>query len=223
LAPAAGAVPRRSRYDQERLLAVAVEVFIERGYDGTSMEDLARAAGITKSSIYHHIEGKEQLLRLAVQRALDALFALVDEARAPRLPAVQRLEQLIGRMVEVLVAELPYVTLMLRVRGNTDTERFALERRREFDQLMRGLVAEAAAAGDIRADLDLAVVERLVTGMINSITEWYRPGRVPLPELRETVVALAMSGLAGGGAGPSGEAGAPVAERARPGSGVAPR
>ena len=86
---------------------------------------------------------------------------------------------------------------MLRVRGNTVTERYALARRREFDQLMRRLVAEAAADGDIRGDLDLAVVERLVTGMINSLTEWYRPERIPLARLRETVVSLAMAGLAG--------------------------
>lgn len=185
----------RSPYDVERLLAVAVEVFIERGYDGTSMEDLARAAGITKSSIYHHVESKEQLLRLAVERALDSLFALPAEIGSAG-SAVARLERLIGRMVDVLVAELPYVTLMLRVRGNTATERYALERRREFDLAMRGLVAEAAAAGDLRGDLDPALCERLVTGMINSITEWYRPGRVPPAELKEAVVTLALSGLA---------------------------
>ncbi|MGH9105216.1 MAG: TetR/AcrR family transcriptional regulator [Acidimicrobiales bacterium] len=179
---------------------MAVEVFIQRGYDGTSMEQLAKAAGITKSSIYHHVESKERLLRLAVERALGALFALVDEdAAAPAgTSAAERLEAVLGRMVEVLVAELPYVTLLLRVRGNTETERWALARRRRFDQWMRGLFAEASAAGNIRADLDLAVVERLSTGMVNSLTEWYRPGRVPIAELKKTVVALAMSGLAGG-------------------------
>lgn len=197
--PAAPPRDRRPPYDVERLLSVAVGVFIERGYDATSMEDLARAAGITKSTIYHHVEGKEQLLRLALDRALDALFALTDDEGAGEgtLRAVERLERLIGGMVEVLVAHLPYVTLMLRVRGNTVTERYALARRREFDQLMRRLVAEAAADGDIRGDLDLAVVERLVTGMINSLTEWYRPERIPLARLRETVVSLAMAGLAG--------------------------
>jgi AcrR family transcriptional regulator len=188
----------RTQYDLERLLAVAVEVFIERGYDGTSMEDLARATGITKSSIYHHIASKEQLLRLAVERALGALFAITESPEAQSGPAVGRLEFLIGSMVDVLTAELPYVTLLLRVRGNTETERWALERRREFDRIVRSLVTEAAAAGDIRNDLDVALVERLVTGMINSITEWYRPNRpggVGPGELRATVVTLALSSL----------------------------
>ena len=50
----------RPRYDQDALLAVAAEVFAERGYDGTSMEHLSRASGLSKSSIYHHVEGKER-------------------------------------------------------------------------------------------------------------------------------------------------------------------
>jgi AcrR family transcriptional regulator len=190
-----GAVPARTQYDLERLLAVAVEVFIERGYDGTSMEDLAKATGISKSSIYHHIASKEQLLRLALERALGAVFAATEEPPAVSGPAVQRLEYVVGRMVEVLATELPYVTLLLRVRGNTATERWALERRRQFDRFMRQLFVEAAEAGDLRQDIDVALTERLVTGMINSVTEWYRPGRVPVAELKETVVSLTMTSL----------------------------
>src|SRR5690349_16030360 len=60
----------RQPYDLESLLAVVVDVFNELGYDGTSMEDLSRRLGISKSAIYHHVEGKEELLRIALDRAL---------------------------------------------------------------------------------------------------------------------------------------------------------
>jgi hypothetical protein len=89
------------------------------------------------------------------------------------------------------------VTLLLRVRGNTEIERWALERRREFDRFVRAIVVEAAADGDIRADLSPALVERLAFGMINSITEWYRPGRVDVDDLKTTVVAIIGTGLGG--------------------------
>jgi len=201
VAEAGGRPAGRAQYDLASLLAVAVGVFIERGYDGTSMEDLARATGITKSSIYHHIASKEQLLRLAVERALGALFAVIEEDGARSGRAIDRLDYLVGRVVEVLAAELPYVTLLLRVRGNTETERWALERRREFDRTVRALVAEAAADGDIRPDVDPAIVERLVFGMINSVTEWYHPGRVAVDELRRTVVSIVAAGLANAPAG----------------------
>jgi AcrR family transcriptional regulator len=189
---------RRSPYDLERLLAVAVGVFIERGYDGTSMEDLARAAGITKSSIYHHIDSKEQLLRMAVDRALDSLFELLEEEAPTHLDAAGNLEVLLGRMVDVLIDKLPYVTLLLRVRGNTEAERLALERRRIFDQILTRAIIAGVVDGSIRDDLDPGVLEKLVTGMINSVTEWYRPGRMEVHELRRSVVAMAMSGLRAG-------------------------
>jgi len=187
---------RRQPYDLDRLLAVAVGVFNERGYDGTSMEHLARAAGLSKSSIYHHVQGKEQLLRLSLERAVGGLLAALDEALAADLPAIARLELLLRRVVAVLAAELPHVTLLLRVRGNTPAERWALERRRDFDRRAAALVRRAAGEGDVRADVDPALVTRLVFGMINATVEWFRPERPDAGDgLADAVVALAMDGL----------------------------
>ncbi|UNZ18349.1 TetR/AcrR family transcriptional regulator [Streptomyces sp. 891-h] len=168
---------KRDTYTPDSLLSVAVRVFNERGYDGTSMEHLSKAAGISKSSIYHHVRGKEELLRRGISRALDGLFAVLEEAPAREGRAVERLEHVTRRTVEVLMAELPYVTLLLRVRGNTETELWAMSRRREFDQRVAELVKQAAAEGDLRSDVDARLATRLLFGMINSIAEWYRPDR----------------------------------------------
>ncbi|WP_055569199.1 TetR/AcrR family transcriptional regulator [Streptomyces atriruber] len=189
---------RRDTYTPETLLSVAVRVFNERGYDGTSMEHLSKAAGISKSSIYHHVAGKEELLRRAVSRALDGLFGILVEEHARVGSAVERLEYVTRRTVEVLVAELPYVTLLLRVRGNTDTERWAMERRREFDQQVAALLKEAVADGDLRSDIELRLATRLLFGMINSIVEWYRPesrGAANGEQVADAVVQLAFAGL----------------------------
>jgi AcrR family transcriptional regulator len=187
---------RRGRpgYDRESLLQVAVTVFNERGYDGTSMEDLAARLGITKSAIYHHVPGKAELLRLAMDRALDGLFAAVAEPRGDS--ATERLEHLVRSSVDVLVTELPFVTLLLRVRGNTEVERAALARRREFDQIVADLVRQAVAEGGIRPDVDAAVTARLLFGMVNSLVEWYRPDRgLSRDDVADAVVAVAFHGL----------------------------
>ncbi|MFB7993596.1 TetR/AcrR family transcriptional regulator [Streptomyces sp. NPDC056002] len=188
---------RRDTYTPETLLSVAVQVFNERGYDGTSMEHLSKAAGISKSSIYHHVAGKEELLRRAVTRALDGLFGILDEEHARVGRAVERLEYVTRRMVQVLISELPYVTLLLRVRGNTDTERWAMERRREFDHQVAELLKAAAADGDVRGDIEVRLATRLVFGMINSIVEWYRPGGRGMDdrEVADAVVQLIFGGL----------------------------
>ncbi|MGH3301049.1 MAG: TetR/AcrR family transcriptional regulator [Streptosporangiaceae bacterium] len=193
---------RRGRpgYDLESLLAVAVTVFNERGYDGTSMEDLSRRLGISKSSIYYHVNSKEDLLALALDRALDGLFTVADDIRPSGMAAIERLECLVRASVGVLAERLPYVTLLLRAHGNTSTERRALARRREFDQIVADLVKEAERDGDIRPDVDPAVTARLLFGMINSLVEWYRPDRLDTAagrntELAEAVCAVAFDGL----------------------------
>lgn len=195
----ASAAPRRRGrpgYDLETVLRISVEVFNERGYDGASMEDLARRLGIAKSAIYHHVAGKEELLRLALDRALDGLQEAADAVQAMPGPAVARLETLVRQAVLVLVDRLPYVTLLLRVRGNTATERAALDRRRAIDALVASLVAEAGADGDLRADIDPKIAARLLFGTVNSLVEWYRPGsRVPPGELADAVCAIALDGL----------------------------
>lgn len=189
---------RRGRpgYSLDELLAVVVTVFNERGYDGTSMEDLSARLGIGKSSIYHHVGAKEELLALALDRALNALFAVTEEPAVTHGRAIDRLEQLVRGAIEVLVTELPYVTLLLRVRGNTPTEQQALGRRREFDRFVSDLVAQAAADGDLRADIDPGLAARLLFGSVNSLIEWYRPDRgAHGSELAAAMVRMTFDGL----------------------------
>ncbi|WP_189309964.1 TetR/AcrR family transcriptional regulator [Streptomyces brasiliensis] len=191
----------RPAYDRDSLLEVAVAVFNERGYDGTGMEDLARRLGLSKSSIYHHVAGKEELLHLAVTRALDALFAVLDEGPAPDTSATVRLRHVVRRSVEVLAAELPYVTLLLRLHGNSETERQALARRREFDHRVADLAIRAAAEGGIRDDIDPHLASRLLFGTVNSLIEWYRPdGNLPVPTLADSLTAVLFEGLSRQGA-----------------------
>jgi AcrR family transcriptional regulator len=190
--------PRRGRpgHDLESVLAVAVEVFNERGYDGTSMRELSERLGIAKSAIYHHVTGKEELLRLALDRALTGLSAVADRARVLPAPAIERLEYLVRGSVEVLEAESPYVTLLLRVRGNTTVERAALDRRRAFDRFVADLVGAAQRDGDIDPDRDALITARLLFGLVNSIVEWYRPTRRSgARPLADAVCAMAFDGL----------------------------
>jgi AcrR family transcriptional regulator len=189
--------PRRGRpgHDQDAVLAAAVRLFIVRGYEATSMGDLAEALGITKSSIYHHVTSKQDLLRMAVNHALDGLFEAADQVKALQAPAIERLELLIRRSVMVLADRLEFVTLLLRVRGNTAIEQGALMRRRIFDAQVTDLVKQAQAEGDLRADVDPATAARLLFGMVNSLTEWYKPGRGDPGAMADTVVTIAFIGL----------------------------
>jgi len=192
--------PRRGRpgYDQETVLRRAIDVFNRQGYEGTSMGDLARELGLTKSAIYHHVPSKEHLLAAALDEALDGLAAAIDGAvdGAGPASAADRLRTAVEQSVEVLVDHLPAVTLLLRVHGNSEVELAALRRRRALDDRLAGLVQAAADEGALRDDIPPDLISRLLFGMVNSLVEWYRPdGPVPVQDISAAIVDLAFDGL----------------------------
>ncbi|GAA4888839.1 TetR/AcrR family transcriptional regulator [Streptomonospora salina] len=202
LSPTSGA-PRRGRpgYDQEAVLRCAVDLFNRRGYDGTSVGDLAGELGLTKSAIYHHFPSKSDLLQAALNEALDGLSEVIDTAVASengaRETARERLESAVRQSVAVLVEHLPAVTLLLRVHGNSDVELDALRRRRAIDAKLADLVRAAADEGSLRSDIPPELTSRLLFGMVNSLVEWYRPnGRHDTAAIADAVTRIAFEGLA---------------------------
>lgn len=188
---------RRGRpgHDQESVLRVAIELFNQQGYDATSMGDLARELGLTKSAIYHHVPSKEHLLERALDEALGELTSALDAVRAdPSYTPEQRLRAAVRSSVVVLAEHLPAVTLLLRVRGNTPAEQNALARRREIDHRLAEMVREAADSGAIRTDVDPLLASRLLFGTVNSMTEWLRDDS-DADVLADTVTTLAFDGL----------------------------
>lgn len=191
---------RRGRpgHDQETVIRRAIEVFNRRGYDGTSMGDLAKELGLTKSAIYHHVPSKSHLLAAALDEGIGALSRAIDEARHSGAgeTAYERLRTAVVESVVILVQHQSAVTLLLRVRGNSRIELDALERRRKIDADLAGLVREAVKEGNLRADIDPDLTSRLVFGMVNSLTEWYKPdGAQTAREVAEALTSIAFDGL----------------------------
>ncbi|RKQ34989.1 TetR/AcrR family transcriptional regulator [Kocuria tytonis] len=192
------AAPRRGRpgYDRETLLSVCVDVFNRYGYDATSMGMLSKHLGISKSAIYHHVQSKEEILEQALDRALDALEAVFAEVLASGSGPVNKLERILDGTVRVLVDQMPYVTLLLRLRGNSEVEEAALQRRRTLTRTVEDLVRQAQEQGELRTDISGKSAPRLMLGMVNSIVDWYQPGRSgTVDQLAATVVTMVFAGL----------------------------
>jgi AcrR family transcriptional regulator len=186
----------RPAYDVDSLTDVAVRVFSARGYDATRMEHIARAADISKSSLYHHVSNKEELLALALQRAVGSLTAILQEPGAREGRPRERMEYVIRQTIAAELRNLPEVSLLLRVRGNTEVERRALDQRRRFQERLVALVREAQAAGEISRAMDAALYVRLALGMSNSLADWYRPdGTWSARQIADAVVDLVVTPL----------------------------
>ena len=191
----AGDAPATTR---ATVLRRAIELFNRQGYDATSIGDLARELGLTKSAIYHHVPSKEALLAAALDEALDGLARAIDAAanEVAGTSAYERLRTAVRQSVEILGDRLPAVTLLLRVRGNSEVELAALKRRRVIDDKLAGLVQAAVDEGTVRDDIPPELISRLLFGMVNSLVEWYRPdGPSPIQDISAAIVDLAFDGL----------------------------
>ena len=196
--PAVPARRGRPGHDQAAVLRAAIDLFNRKGYDATSIGDVAEELGVTKSAVYHHVPSKEHLLAEALDEALDELEAAVGRRRFGRRVGVRTAARVVRRSVEVLVDHQPAVTLLLRVHGNSEWRRPRCAVAAAIDARLADLVGEAVAEGSLRADLDPDVVSRLLFGMVNSLVEWYRPsGPVDVEQLADAMTAIAFEGLRG--------------------------
>ena len=193
--------PNRGRpgYSRDDVIDAAVREFNQRGYEATSMGHVSSVLGISKSALYHHISSKEEILKYAVTRAQDALDGVVDKVEASDASPGEKVRALIYGSIEVLCADQESVTLLLRLRGNSELEMRALQRRREFTRRVIPLINAAQASGEIRSDLDTGVLTRLMFGTVNSVIEWYETGgRLSPDEIARHAVVLLFNGAAQG-------------------------
>lgn len=166
---------RRGRpgYDRQTLVDLCVKVFNRHGYEATSMGMLADELGISKSAIYHHVKTKEEILESALTEALDGLEAAMEEAEQTDGSARAQIEAVITGAIQVLIEKQPSVTLLLRLRGNSEVEAQALARRRSLTTRLASLIGEAQAEGSVRETTSPMILARLVFGTINSLVDWY--------------------------------------------------
>lgn len=191
------AQPTRGRpgNSKDDILKAGVREFNQHGYEATSMGKLAKALGLTKSAIYHHVKSKEEILEYAIDVALSGLDDAFQAGTASADP-VENLRQIIRQSTGVLCANPEEVTLLLRLRGNSPVENQALQRRRKYTQTLVALIREAQNSGDVVPSLDPAPLGRLIFGMINSITEWYDAnGTLSANELVDTIESVIFSGI----------------------------
>jgi AcrR family transcriptional regulator len=144
------------------------------------------------------VPSKETLLAAALDEALDGLSAAIDTAVSDAgTSAGDRLRIALEQSVLILAEHLPAVTLLLRVRGNSELELAALKRRRVISDKLAALVQAAVDEGALRNDIPPVVISRLLFGTVNSLVEWYQPdGPMDAAELARAVSSMAFVGLA---------------------------
>jgi TetR/AcrR family transcriptional regulator, cholesterol catabolism regulator len=182
---------------REELTRIAARLFAERGYQGTSLADLAAALGVQKPSLYHHIASKEDLLWEVAWEGAEAFHAGLDAVPAD-LPAAERIRLALRAHLAVVAGQLDVATVFVREWRHLEGERrrrFVAERRR-YEERVRELFREGVADGQLRTDLDVSTAALLFLSAANWAYTWLAPG-ADTAGLADRLYAALLDGMRG--------------------------
>ena len=180
-------------YKRERILEEAVKLFYERGFTGTTLDDIAAELGVTKPFIYTHFRSKTDLLAALCKPTIElSLAAVSDAAKSPGSPTA-RLHRAIVGFTEVVLSRQANIAIYFREEKNLASDALieinAL--RKKFDRVLSNPLTEGVAAGEFDvADVNLAALA--IGGMISWAYTWHRPeGRLALEDMCQRMADLA--------------------------------
>lgn len=186
---------RKSRSD---VVAAAGKLFAEKGYHGTSMRDLGRDLGLLGSSLYAHVDSKEDLLVEVVSNGADMFQASADAALAIDGKATDRLWGLVKGHVGVVLDNLDVArTFLNEARVLDDAHReHVVAARDAYEAAFRTVISQGASDGSFRKDVDPKVASIFVLSILNAIERWYQPGgSLDRRHLVAEVYQFSLSGL----------------------------
>jgi TetR/AcrR family transcriptional regulator, cholesterol catabolism regulator len=188
---------RNSRAD---VVTAAGRLFAERGYHGTSMRDLGRELGLLGSSLYAHVESKQDLLVEVVEEGARLFQDSADRALAVGGSTAERLRGLVEGHIDVVLDNQDVVRTFLNEARMLDKEHRArvIAARDAYEADFRAVIAEGAADGTFRPDVEPKMASILILSILNAVERWYRPdGMLDRAGLVDVIVNTAKRGIAG--------------------------
>jgi TetR/AcrR family transcriptional regulator, cholesterol catabolism regulator len=182
---------------REELTRIAARLFAERGYQGTSLADLADSLGVQKPSLYHHIASKEDLLWAVASEGAEAFHGALDAVPADA-PAADRIRLALRTHLAVVARQLDVATVFVREWRYLSGERrtaFVGERRR-YEQRVRELFRDGVDGSELRTDLDVQTATLLFLSAANWAYTWLQPG-TDTDALADRLYGVLLDGMRG--------------------------
>lgn len=177
------------------ILRVAAELFNEKGFHGTSLDEIADVLGVTKTALYYYVKSKDVLLYECLMVSYDCGQDARNHAEKHGSNPLEKIELLYRRFVELLMTERGAYTTMANLNALPEPKRKQLmARRRQLDKYSRDLLQQAANAGLIR-EIDPKIGSNYFLGAANWILRWYQEGEKSPEEIADIFLDLLLNGI----------------------------
>jgi AcrR family transcriptional regulator len=184
-----------------RILKVAAELFMERGFGGTSVRDIGERAGVGQSSLYHHVHSKGHLLEQLHHTFALELIASLELVTSSDASAVEQFRELVRVLLTTIETRGSEVTVYLREHHAlpAESKEQIQQERDRIDALVDEIIQRGIDSGEFRDDLDIHLTRLAVLGMCNWSYEWYRPsGESTMSEISDYFADFALRAVLAG-------------------------
>ena len=181
-------------YKRERILEEAVKLFYERGFTGTTLDDIAAELGVTKPFIYTHFRSKTDLLAALCKPTIELSLEAVARASESHGSPTARLHRAIVDFTQVVLSRQANIAIYFREEKNLAPDALAgiNALRKKFDRVLSNLLTEGVAVGEFDIG-DVNLTALAIGGMISWAYTWHRPqGRLALDDMCRRMADLAL-------------------------------
>lgn len=188
---------QKSQDRAQEIYLTAAQIFFTKGYNATSLNDIADALGITKAGLYYYVESKQELLYQIIKLGLDDVKAKVLDPAREIKDAEERLGFIIFNHARLSAGGNHAVII---ISHEVDALAFnqkqeVLGRRREYFEFIRNTLVEMQEQGKIR-EIDLTTATFTILGMIIWLARWFSPnGKISVEEVCKDVCEMALRGI----------------------------
>ncbi|MBI4296095.1 MAG: TetR/AcrR family transcriptional regulator [Chloroflexi bacterium] len=161
---------------RDEIIQVAAKLFAEKGYDATTLDEVAREIGVTKPALYYHISSKEEILQVIVSRIMKMMEEVTRTGRSS-VPPKERIEAMIRKLVEFPAenAEATRIAFEQATILHQRTQAAFRRRQKDVEQALQQTLQEGVDQG-VFAINDVKMVSFAILGACNWVYHWFRLG-----------------------------------------------
>jgi len=189
-----------SQFTRSRVFEIAAEVFHRKGYDNTSMSDVASAAGLTKAGLYHHVASKESLLYTVLDSGLDLTESYVVKRLEQISDPLDRLKTMIDLHLRLVLEErnLEVTGLLHECKTLSAADQARINRRKKaYVRMTTALIEDVVKKYHVK-DVNPKLAAFALLGMLNWTYQWYSAsGGNSREEIVENFQRIFLQGILG--------------------------